>query len=133
VATYIEIAEERRRLNQATERIIGAAQKVSTTLGCGFLEKVYENALCWELRKHALDIRRQIPVHVLYDGRVVGNYVPDLLINDDIVVEIKAVPRLDASHRHQCLNYLRATGLKLGLVLNFGRRRLEVCRIVHGF
>ncbi len=117
-------------LNDSTYLVIGAAYKVSSALGSGFLEKVYENALSWELRKAGVIVEQQKSVAVIYDGRVVGDYVPDLLVNEHLVVEVKAVPALEGIHRAQCVNYLRATGLHLALLLNFGRPRLQVARIV---
>lgn len=128
-----EVLAARRRLNGLSERVIGAAQTVSTALGCGFLEKVYENALCWELRKANFRIDQQRVFDVVYDGRIVGEYIPDLLVEDSIIVEVKAAQAIDVAHRCQCLNYLRSTDLRLGLVLNFGRRRLEVARIANDF
>ena len=116
--------------HEASYGIIGAAYKVSRSLGSGFLEKVYENALCWELRKAGLAVDQQRPIPVHYDGRVVGDYVPDLVVNEVVVVEIKAIPALERIHRAQCVNYLRATGLTLALLLNFGRPRLQVARVV---
>ena len=98
-------------------------------LGVGFLEKVYENALCWELRKRGWGLVQQGPISVVYDGRVVGDYIPDLLVDDRVLVEVKAVPSLDPAHRAQCINYLRATGLSLCLLLNFGRPRMQVARV----
>jgi len=96
-------------LNPLTEKIIGCAFRVSNTLGPGFLEKVYENALAHELRKSGLEVRQQYPISVLYDGQVVGEFLADLLINDQIVVELKAARNLDDAHMAQCLNYLKAT------------------------
>ena len=124
---------DRLALNQLSERVIGAAQQVSTVLGPGFLEKVYENALCWELRKAQLEVSQQWPFAVTYDGRVVGNYVADLCIASCLILEIKCAKHIDDSHRRQCLNYLRAAKLPLGLVLNFGSRRLEVARMINGW
>jgi len=118
-----------RVLNEISYVIIGAAYKVSSALGSGFLEKVYENSLSWELRKAGVIVEQQKSVAVMYDGRVVGDYVPDLLVNELVVVEVKAIPALDGIHRAQCVNYLRATGLRLALLLNFGRPRLQVARI----
>lgn len=115
-------------LNEVSFKIIGAAHRVSNTLGVGFLEKVYENALCWEIRKLSMDVVQQAAVPVLYDGRVVGDYVPDLLVEGLIVVEIKASLGLEGIYRAQCINYLRATGLHVCLLLNFGRPRLQVAR-----
>ncbi|MGZ5033969.1 MAG: GxxExxY protein [Usitatibacter sp.] len=125
--------EERARLNRLSRMVIGAAQRVSSRLGYGFLEKVYENALVLELGKEEVLVEQQHPVHVLYEGRIVGDYVPDLLVGESLIVEIKAIQGLDLVHRQQCLNYLRATDLRLGLLLNFGRAHLEVARVVHNF
>ena len=124
---------ERARLNRLSGAVIGAAQKVSSTLGYGFLEKVYENALCVELGRRGLQVHQQIPLQVAYGGIIVGDYIPDLLVEDSLIVEIKAVPSIERVHRQQCLNYLRTSNLKLGLLLNFGRAHLEVGRIVFGF
>ena len=118
-------------INRVTERIIGAAQRVSNVLGEGFLEKIYENALVLELRKAGLRVDQQCPVHVRYDGEIIGAYLADLLVEGTVVVELKAVTVLERVHRSQCVNYLRATGLPICLLLNFGQRRLEVRRIVH--
>jgi GxxExxY protein len=123
----------REKLNSISHAIIGAAQKVSTKLGCGFLEKVYENSLLVELRKSGVTVGQQQCIHVYYEGEIVGVYVPDLLVEDAVIVEIKAVSALDAIHRLQCLNYLKATGNTLALVLNFGRPHLEVGRVVWHF
>jgi GxxExxY protein len=124
---------ERTRLNALSRNTIGAAQRVSSRLGHGFLEKVYENALAIELQRMQLNVQQQKPIQVLYDGICVGDYIPDLLVGGTLIVEVKAVSALDTIHRQQCLNYLRATQLKLGLVLNFGRAHLEVARVVHAF
>jgi GxxExxY protein len=101
-------------------------------LGAGFAEKVYENALAHELRKAGLAVLQQQVVAVHYDGIVVGEYVTDLLVGDAIVVELKAVRALDKAHMAQCINYLTATGLHLCLLLNFGKARVEVQRVVRG-
>jgi GxxExxY protein len=120
------------RLNQITELIIGCAYKVLNALGCGFLEKVYENALAYELRKNGLTVAQQHNVSVHYDGVVVGAYTADLLVENTVLVELKAVKALDAIHRAQCMNYLKATRLWLCLLLNFGNPRLEIKRLVNG-
>jgi GxxExxY protein len=117
-------------LDRITEGIIGCAYRVSNTLGAGFLEKVYENALALELRRAGLEVGQQISVKVNYDGVVVGDYVADLLVEQSVIVELKAVKALDAVHVAQCLNYLKATGCKLCLLLNFGTARVEVKRLV---
>ena len=123
----------RERMNALSGRVIGAAQTVSTKLGFGFLEKVYENALCVELGKRGLLVEQQHPIHVSYDGIIVGDYIPDLLVQNSLIVEIKAMDALQRTHRHQCLNYLRATNLRLALLLNFGRAHLEIARVVNNF
>ncbi len=119
-------------INQLSERIIGGAFKVANALGTGFLEKVYENALAHELRKAGLQVRQQVGVAVHYDGVVVGEYSADLLVEDTVIVELKAIKTLDPVHVAQGLNYLRATGLPLCLLLNFGTPRLQIRRLVLG-
>jgi GxxExxY protein len=116
-----------------TEKIIGCAYTVANTLGCGFLEKVYENALAHELRKEGLVVLQQAGVNVIYDGVVVGEYVSDLLVENEILVELKAVKALDNIHMAQCMNYLKATGLQVCLLINFGSPRIEVKRVLNGF
>jgi len=118
-------------LSGITERIIGCAYAVVNGLGCGFLEKVYENALALELRNAGLKVQQQHDVKVCYNGVVVGNYSTDLLVEDRVLVELKSVKGVDAIHMAQCLNYLKATGLKLCLLINFGAPKLQVKRIVH--
>ena len=124
---------DRERFDQITEQIIGCAFAVARTLGSGFLEKVYENALAHELRKVGLVVEQQRAIKVYYDGAVVGEYVADLLVAGRVLVELKAVSALEEVHRLQCLNYLRATGLKVCLLLNFGSLRLQVKRVVNQF
>jgi len=120
-------------MSQLTERVIKCAFAVSNTLGCGFLEKVYENALAHELHKAGLHAEQQYAIKVHYDGVVVGEYVADLLVEECLLVELKAVKELDDIHLAQCLNYLRATKLRLCLLMNFGPPRLEVRRIANNF
>ncbi len=118
-------------LNQISEKVIGAAFTVANTLGTGFLEKVYENALAHELRKLRLSVEQQKFVEVYYDGVVVGSYAADLLVESVVLIELKATKSVDSAHLAQCLNYLKATGLRLGLVLNFGTARIGVHRVVN--
>jgi GxxExxY protein len=122
--------EDKMEINQITEIIIGCAFTVSNVLGAGFLEKVYENALAHEIRKKGLEVLQQHLVKVMYDDVVVGDYMPDLLVAGQVLVELKAVKALDEIHRAQCLNYLRATGLRVCLLINFGKPKIEVKRIV---
>jgi GxxExxY protein len=96
-------------VSRITERVIGGAFQVLNTLGVGFLERVYENALVHELRKRGLDVVQQHGVTVIYDGVVLGAYNVDLLVEAALIVELKAVKALDDAHAAQCLNYLKAT------------------------
>jgi GxxExxY protein len=111
-----------------TRTVIGCAMKVHRTLGPGFLESVYENALAHELRKADVVFACQIPVRVFYDGVVVGDFDADLLAEGRVIVEIKAVRTLVQQHEVQLVNYLTATGLEIGLLLNFGAPSLEFKR-----
>jgi GxxExxY protein len=117
-------------LNVITERVIGCAIEVSNKLGCGFLEKVYGNALAIELRKAGIKFEQQHGVQVRYDGTIVGDFTTDILVEGCVLIELKTVRNLDDAHLAQCLNYLRATGLKICLLLNFGKPKLEVKRVV---
>jgi GxxExxY protein len=126
--TQMETGED--RVNFLSKRIIGCALTVLQALGSGFLEKVYENALLLELRKAGLAVSQQHRMVVRYGGTVVGEYAVDLLVEHIVLVELKVAKAIDEIHRAQCLNYLKATGLHLCLLLNFGRPRLEIKRIV---
>ena len=125
--------EKRDELNGITERVIGCAYKVSNTLGCGFLEKVYENSMAHEERKNGLRVEQQYPVQVAFDGIVVGEFVADLLVEGTVVVAVKTVKELDDIHVAQCLNYLKATGLTVCMLINFGKSRGDIRRIVNNF
>lgn len=116
-------------INDLTSRITGCAYTVSNTLGAGFLEKVYENALAHELRKAGLIVQQQVAIPVVYDGIVVGDYFADLLVDETVLVELKATRSLDDAHTAQCLNYLKGTGKPLCLLLNFGEPRVRVQRL----
>jgi GxxExxY protein len=124
---------DKQALNKITEKVIGCAFAVSNGLGCGFLEKVYENALLHELRKNGVNAEQQQSIQVHYDGVLVGDYAADVLVEGCVIVELKAVKALDDIHVAQCLNYLKATGLKICLLLNFGNPKLERRRIVRDF
>jgi len=117
--------------NSITSQIIGCAYRVSNELGIGFLEKVYENALAFELRLIHLNVAQQHPITVLYQGHNVGEYIADLFVEDEIIVELKAVKALDSSHFSQCMNYLKATGKQLGLLINFGTPKIEIRRVIN--
>ena len=99
-------------------------------MGCGFLEKVYENALAHELRKAGMHVTQQHPIKVRYDGVIVGEFVADLLIEQCVLVELKAVRMLDDIHKAQCLNYLKATGIHICLLVNFGNPKVEIKRVL---
>ncbi len=110
------------RLNELSEKIIGAAFEVSNVLGAGFLEKVYENALNVELKLRGLKTVPQMPLKVHYKEELVGDYIVDILVENEILVELKTVKEFDDIHLAQCLNYLRITGLKLCLLINFSNQ-----------
>ena len=105
-----------------TEKIIKTFYEVYNTLGYGFLEKVYENSLIIELKKAGIAAMPHAPIKVLYDGEVVGEYFADILVDDKVIVEIKAVRQVGPEHEAQLLNYLKATDVEVGLLLNFGTR-----------
>ena len=106
---------------ELTEKIIGAFYKVYNTLGYGFLEKVYENAMKIELNNLGLQVVAQMAVSVYYKGQVVGEYFADLCVENAVIVELKAAETLSEVHEVQLINYLKATGIEVGLVLNFGK------------
>ena len=110
--------------------IVGAAIRVWKTLGYGFLEKVYENALVIELRKRDFRVEQQKPVKVRYEDQIVGDYVADIVVNDAILLEMKSAQLIADEHVAQTLNYLKATGIRLGIILNFGPERMEHKRLV---
>jgi len=116
------------KLNGLTEKIIGCAFRVHNVLGCGFSEKVYENALVHEMRKVGLTVAQQVPIEVRYDGVLVGKYFADVAVESAVLVETKAARNFDDGHASQCLNYLAATKLPLCLLLNFSRK-VEVKRL----
>jgi GxxExxY protein len=106
-------------------QVIGAAMIVHSALGPGFLESVYQNAMIWELQKSGLNVDAQRSIAVHYDGQVVGIFTADLLVNNSLIVELKANQLLAKTHEVQLVNYLVATGIEEGLLLNFGTERLE--------
>lgn len=116
-------------LNSLSEKVIGCAYLVSNSLGSGFLEKVYENALAHEIRKLGLKAEVQKPIHVVYDGVVVGDYFADLLVENVLIVELKVSNGFSDNHKAQCINYLNSTRLPLCLLINFGKPRVEIKRV----
>jgi len=112
LSSLFEKDENLKRINKITEKIIGCAYKVMNEPGCGFLEKVYENTLAYEVKKLDLKVEQQKKIKVYYDNVEVGNYEPDLLVSELVIVKIKTVKILDEPQKAQCLNYLKATGYK---------------------
>ncbi|KQR71109.1 GxxExxY protein [Pedobacter sp. Leaf176] len=119
--------------NEITEKIIGAAYKVSNALGCGFLEKVYENALFIEIKKTGLNVIKQHALQVFYDDQVVGDYFADLFVENEVVVELKTVTMITDIHQAQLMNYLTACNKRCGLIINFAKPRIEIKRMVNGY
>lgn len=113
---------------ELTKEIIGCAMKVHSAMGPGFLESVYQNALAHELRKKAFRVEIERPIKVRYDDIVVGDFFADMLVNDLVLIENKAVRSLGVAHEVQLVNYLTATGIEIGLLLNFGGTSLEYKR-----
>jgi len=114
---------------ELTEVVIAGAFAVSNTLGCGFLEKVYENALAAELRFRGLTVATQVPIEVSYRQVVVGTYQADMVVNESVLVEVKATESHHDIFVAQTLNYLRATSLPVGLLINFGQPKLRFKRL----
>jgi GxxExxY protein len=115
---------------QLSYAIRGCVHEVYRKLGCGFLEKVYERALLVELRLQGLRVESQVPIEVQYKGVTVGEYFADLIVNRSIILELKAQQRIAPAFEAQLLNYLNATGMKLGLLVNFAFPKATVKRIV---
>jgi len=111
-----------------TEKIIGCAYRVYNRMGFGFLESVYEKCLLIELRKAGINVEAQRPITVYYENEVVGEFVADLVVEGEVIVELKSVRRLVEAHEVQLVNYLVATGKDVGLLLNFGEGKVEVKR-----
>ena len=118
-------------LNSISEAVIGAAYEVYNVLGFGFLEKVYERALAVELELRGVAFKTQQQIGVTYKGRNVGVFMADLVVQGAVVIELKSVDEIHGETVSQCLNYLRGGGWKLGIVLNFGPRRVDVRRVVN--
>ena len=106
---------------EISEKIIKCYYKVYNTLGYGFLERVYEKALAIELSKAGFEVKCQFPINVFYNNEIVGEYYADLLVNDIIILELKAASTISEEHECQLVNYLKATNIELGLLMNFGK------------
>ena len=120
-------------MNNLTEQIIGCAYTVGNKLGYGFLEKVYEKALAIELEKIGLQATLQKPLQVEYEGVIIGEYFADIVVEEKIIIELKAAKNIDNTHLAQCLNYLKVTGLKIGLLINFSNSGVQVKRVANNF
>ena len=117
-------------INEITEKVIGCVYKVSNTLGGGFVEKVYQNATFIGIGRSGLRDLQQVTIAVKYEGVVVGEFFADLIVEELVLVELKAVKLLDDVHVAQCMNYLRASGLPVCLLVNFYRPKVEIRRLV---
>jgi len=117
-------------VNEITYKIRGAIFEVNRVLGAGFLEKVYEKALIIELRERAMNVKGQVPLRVLYKEKPVGEYYADILVEGQVIVELKTVEQLKKIHEAQLLNYLNATGIKVGLLVNFYSEKADIKRLV---
>ncbi len=111
-------------------RVVGLGMEVHRKLGVGFLEKVYENALMVLLRKNGICAEQQASIRVNFEGEIVGDYCADILVDGKIILELKVVDQITNMHRAQVLNYLRATGIRLGMIFNFGSKSFEYERLV---
>lgn len=111
-----------------TEIIIGCAYKVHNDMGFGFLESVYEKCMLLELEKHQLKAETQKPINVYYQGECVGDFIADIIVDDSIIVELKSVRSLTKAHEVQLVNYLKATNIQVGLLINFGEHGVEIKR-----
>jgi GxxExxY protein len=115
---------------ELSDKIIRCAFNVHNALGYGFLENVYENSLVIELQEAGLAVKAQHPIPVYYKSQLVGNYKADVLVEDKIILELKAEKEFHSVHEAQLLNYLKATGIKIGYLINFGKSRVEFKRFV---
>ena len=113
-----------------TEAVIGSAFEVANVLGAGFMEKVYERAMARELALRGVRARAQVAFPVCYKGQLVGEYVADLVVAEKVIVELKCVDRFAKEHLAQCINYLKASGLRVALLINFQRPKLQWKRIL---
>ena len=105
--------------------------EVHRRLGSGFLEKLYENALMILFQKNGINVQTQVPYEVEFENQIIGNYFADIVIENKIVLEIKAIKRISDLHKAQTINYLKASGLKLGIILNFGEGKLTSERVIN--
>jgi len=117
-------------INDITYRINGAVFEINRILGPGFLEKVYENELVIQLRSDGLKAESQVPLNVFFKGNVVGEYFADIVVEEKVILELKAIEKLQKIHEAQILNYLKASGYKVGLLINFKHPKAEIKRYI---
>lgn len=122
--------EEKILYRDLSYKIIGLAMQVHNELGFGFLEKVYENALMVLFQENGIPAAQKVPIPVTYHGRLVGEYFADILVDNSIILELKTIERIAEIHKAQTLNYLKATSLRLAMLINFGKLRMEYERLV---
>lgn len=113
---------------ELTEKIIGCAYRVYNKMGFGFLESVYEKCMLIELRKENLQAESQKPITVCYENEIVGEFIADIIVDDTVILELKSVRHLLQAHEVQLVNYLVATGKPVGLIINFGKKKVEIKR-----
>ncbi len=118
------------KYEELTKKVIGCAYRVYNTLGFGFLESVYEKCLLIELKKAGLNAQAQQPITVFYDGAIVGEFIADVIVENEVILELKSVRNLAVAHEVQLVNYLTATGKDVGLLINFGEKKVEIKRKV---
>jgi GxxExxY protein len=118
-------------INELAYSINGAVFEVNRVLGSGFLEKVYENALVIELQKLGISVETQVPIKVYYKDSIIGDYIADMLIENKVIIELKTVENIEKIHEAQLMNYLKATGITVGLLVNFKHSKAEIKRIVY--
>ena len=121
--------EEDFLFKKETDKIISTFYEVYNSLGYGFLERVYQNALFLELKRRGFHCEAQKQIKVYFKGQEVGEYFADILVNDSIILELKACAHICHEHELQLINYLKATGLQIGLLINFGQEELQVRRL----
>ena len=130
VRLCVSAAIENMKIDDITYQIRGAIFEVNKVLGSGFMEKVYENALLVELKKRGLKAEAQVPIKITYKEETVGDYWADIIVADQVIIELKAVDQLQKVHEAQILNYLHATGISKGLLVNFRYPKAEIRRFV---
>jgi len=119
------------KYKEITEKIISCAFKVYNNLGFGFLEKIYKKAMIIELKKEGLQVVEESKIEVHYEGEIIGEYYADLLVEDKVIVELKSTKDSNEAYEKQLINYLKATDMEVGLLINFGEKEVEVSRKIY--